>query len=373
MIVIDEREADAAFFAADSHFLRHVFKFALAVIAKEADTIAEADGEIGVAVVIEITGGAAEATPRDFETGCLRDVLEAPTSEIVEQAACAAGGAADEKQIGLAVTVIVEEASTGAGSRRRGESARLPEEACNRLRSESHGNSGRHAEGRAARQLCKREAALIAVTCAEWRSKMFRGDLLKLGEMLAGVIGITLALIGVRQTKFGGGMEGVDRQGLLESSDGFVVPLELGIEISKKIKGIGIRRNFSDMRERGEAFFRVAKILVGQAEVVPGVRILGEFPGGFGESVASGLQFLLGEERDAEIEAGDVELGVGGEGLLEILLRLGGTLLVQISDAERVQAVGVRRTVHRGSGFLCSGHFDLSGRRARAKKNRGTQ
>src|SRR5260370_4092693 len=106
---------------------------------------------------------------------------------------------------------------------------------------------------------------------------MCRGDLLKFGEMLAGVVGITVALVGVRKTKFGGGMEGVDRQGLLESSDGFVVPLELGIEISKKIKGVGIRRNFSDMRERGDTFFRVTKILVGQTEVVPGIRVLGEF------------------------------------------------------------------------------------------------
>src|SRR6266849_2157143 len=91
VVVIDEREANAAFFAANSHFLCYVFKLAVTGVAEETNSIGETDGEIGVAVVIEITGGAAEAAPRDFETGCLRDVVEMAVAEIVEQAAGAAG------------------------------------------------------------------------------------------------------------------------------------------------------------------------------------------------------------------------------------------------------------------------------------------
>ena len=71
MVVVDEGDADAAFFAANADFFGDVVEFSVAVVVKEMDAIGEADGEIGVAVVVEIAGGAAEAAAGDFESGSL--------------------------------------------------------------------------------------------------------------------------------------------------------------------------------------------------------------------------------------------------------------------------------------------------------------
>ena len=105
------------------------------------------------------------------------------------------------------------------------------------------------------------------------------------------------------------------------------------------------------MREGGDAFFRVTEIFVDEAEVVPGVGILRKLFGSCGEGGARRLEFLLSEERDAEVGAGDFELGIGGEGLFEELLRVGGALLIHVGDAESVEAIGFGGVDVR-SGFL---------------------
>src|SRR6202012_5404719 len=62
---------------------------------------------------------------------------------------------------------------------------------------------------------------------------------------------------------------------------------------------------------------------------------------GLFEGGARGVEFLLAEERNAEIDAGDGEFRVGGEGFLEIFLSVGEFLLVHVGDAEGVEAEGV--------------------------------
>jgi len=118
-----------------------------------------------------------------------------------------------------------------------------------------------------------------------------------------------------------------------------------------------------DVREGGDAFFRVAEIFVDEAEVVPGVGILRKFLRGGGESRASGFEFLLRKERDAEIDAGDFELGVGGERLFEEFLRVGWALLIHIGDAQSVEPVGFGGIDMRRSFLRSRGGWGLSGAR----------
>ena len=66
MVVVDEGQADAAGFAADADFFGDVFEFSVLVVEK-MNAVGEADGEIGVAVVVEVAGGAAEAGAGELE------------------------------------------------------------------------------------------------------------------------------------------------------------------------------------------------------------------------------------------------------------------------------------------------------------------
>ena len=80
------------------------------------------------------------------------------------------------------------------------------------------------------------------------------------------------------------------------------------------------------------------KILVGEAEVVPGVGIVGKLLSGGYERIAGGFGFLLIEKRDSKIEACHGEFRIGLQRLLKKLLRISGALLVEVSDAKSVQA-----------------------------------
>ena len=125
------------------------------------------------------------------------------------------------------------------------------------------------------------------------------------------------------------------------------------------------------MLESGDAFFDFAGIFVDEAEVVPGVGILRELSGRFLERRAGRLEFLLAEQRNAEVEARDREFWVGGERLLEIFLRVGEFLLIHVGDAEGVEPQGVGRA---GGVALCGGRFRarcfLGARRSGAQRKR---
>ena len=61
MIVVHPGQADAARLAADAYFFGDVFEFSVALVVEETNAVGEADGEIRMTVVVEVTGGAAQA------------------------------------------------------------------------------------------------------------------------------------------------------------------------------------------------------------------------------------------------------------------------------------------------------------------------
>jgi len=64
--------------------------------------------------------------------------------------------------------------------------------------------------------------------------------------------------------------------------------------------------------------FLFRRVFVDQAKVIPGVRIIGQQARCFFEGGASGCEFLLAEQRDAQVQASNSKFWVGGKRLLEI-------------------------------------------------------
>ena len=125
----------------------------------------------------------------------------------------------------------------------------------------------------------------------------------------------------------------------MKSCDGFVVLLELRVQIADKIICVRlVGENFGDVFEGGDSVGEVGQIFVSEAEVIPGVRIARELLGSGEKLVASGFGFLLIEKCNAEIEACYCKFWVGLESLLEKFLGVGRALLVEVSDTESVQA-----------------------------------
>ena len=153
--------------------------------------------------------------------------------------------------------------------------------------------------------------------------------------------GVAFALVGAGDAEFGGGVEGESFERFFEGGDGFVVVLGLGLEVADEVEAVGFGSDLRDVGEGGDSLFDFAGVFIDEAEVVPGVRVIGELFGGLFEGGAGGVEFLLAEERDAEIDAGDGKFRVGGEGFLEIFLGVGEFLLVHVGDAEGVEAEGI--------------------------------
>jgi len=87
---------------------------------------------------------------------------------------------------------------------------------------------------------------------------MLSGNFLEACQMLPCRRSVTLALISPRQTKFGRSMKRVSTQRLLKRSDGLVVMLGLGLQISDEIKTVCFRGDFRYVLESGNAFFNFA-------------------------------------------------------------------------------------------------------------------
>ena len=88
------------------------------LLSQQMDAIAEADGEIGVAVVVEIARGAAEtAAGRAIPAGCVTSAKR-PSPRLCSRRLVPSARRADEEEIGLAVAVVVDEAGAGAWAER---------------------------------------------------------------------------------------------------------------------------------------------------------------------------------------------------------------------------------------------------------------
>jgi len=113
--------------------------------------------------------------------------------------------------------------------------------------------------------------------------------------VLARGIQVAFSLIGARDAEFRRGVIGKRGDGFLKFGDGFVVALKLRVKVAEKIMCVGFRRKLRDVLKCRNALFGFARVFVEEAEVVPGVGIIGQKACGFLKSGASGLKLLLAE------------------------------------------------------------------------------
>jgi hypothetical protein len=119
VIIVSESSGNTAGLATETNFFGDVNKLAFALNVEKANAGGFADGKISFAIVVEIASRAAVALSYIGETRFIGDVLKHSVTEIVEQAALPFRRR-DEKKIGLAVAIEIDEAGTAAGGERRG-------------------------------------------------------------------------------------------------------------------------------------------------------------------------------------------------------------------------------------------------------------
>src|ERR1700742_2634771 len=112
---------------------------------------------------------------------------------------------------------------------------------------------------------------------------MVGGDFLEAGEVFASGGGVTFALVSAGDAKFGGSVEGESFECALEGGDGFVVVLGLGLEVADEVVAVGFGGDLRYVGEGGDSLFDFAGVFIDEAEVVPGVRVIGELFGGLFE------------------------------------------------------------------------------------------
>ncbi len=292
MVVVYKGEADTPLFFANADSFSYVLKLPFALVAQQMDAVAQAYGEVSLAIVIKIAGRAAQAAARERNAGSQRHICKLSVSQVAQKMARAVGCATHQKKVGPAVTIKIEEARASACSNRGRRTALRNERAG--FYCKVHGNCSGHFGCTAGRQFRQRVLALIAIARAEGCSEMLRCNFLEARQVFARGRRITFALQGARQSEFGRSMDGIQRQSLLECSDRFVIFLLLGVEITDKVIGVClVGLDFRHVAKRGDPFFRVAHIFVRETEVVPSVGIVRKLPGCFRQFVARGLEFLL--------------------------------------------------------------------------------
>ena len=114
VVVIDEGDAEREADRAHAGRIGDIFKCAVAFVVKQRDAVAGADDEIGMAVVVVVADGAAGAFAEKFELCGFCDVDEAAVAGVVEERGCALAIGVDEKNVGLAVAIVIEDAGTAA-------------------------------------------------------------------------------------------------------------------------------------------------------------------------------------------------------------------------------------------------------------------
>ncbi len=100
------------------------------------------------------------------------------------------------------------------------------------------------------------------------------------------------------------------------------------------------------MLKCGDALLWFPKIFFSKSEVVPGKCILRKLRRRF-KRRACQLQFLLGKQRDSQIQPGYRELGVGLQRFLKVFLCVRRALLVHVRNSQRIETIGLRNSAAR--------------------------
>src|SRR4029077_3765312 len=96
-----------------------IFECAVALIVIERDAAVEAEGEIGLPVVVVVTDGASHSAAMNFEFRCLGDIDKFALAGVSEKPGVALAIGVDEENVGLAVAIEIEDARAAAKKTRK--------------------------------------------------------------------------------------------------------------------------------------------------------------------------------------------------------------------------------------------------------------
>ena len=150
--------------------MRHIFKLAVALVAQQLHAVAQADGQIGVAVIVKVARGAAQAAAMQARPASCVTSAKRPSPRLCSRRLVPSALRAHQKEIRLAIAVVIDEAGTRArAGRDAATSARGRRD--ERLLFETHRDGRRRGRRRAPRKFRKRIAALIAIPRTERRTQ----------------------------------------------------------------------------------------------------------------------------------------------------------------------------------------------------------
>ena len=120
--------------------------------------------------------------------------------------------------------------------------------------------------------------------------------------MLARLLGVTRLLISPGDAELGGGVQRVQLECVLECIDGLGILLRLRVHRAQEVPGIGVVRiDFGNVPEGRGGRVGFVGVLVVQAEVVPGMRVLGSLLDHLFEQRLRLVHLLQIEKRDAAV------------------------------------------------------------------------
>ena len=151
---------------------------------------------------------------------------------------------------------------------------------------------------------------------------------------------IALALQRARQPELRRSVHRIQRQPFLKRRNGLVIFLDLRIQVADKIICVRfVRFDFRHALERGNSLLHFARVFVRQPEVVPRIRIVRQLLRRCSQRRARGIELLLPEQRDTQVQPRYREFRIRFQRLLEVFLSIRRPLLIHVRNAQRVEAV----------------------------------
>ncbi len=298
-----------------SRSLGHILERAILLVVQEKHAAIESYREIGRAVIVIITGGTSDGVDCRIKPCLLRHIFELPCAQVVIQGHATLRAVVRQKNVGLAIAVIVKKTGARSEKRRkvvRSARRRFRHQTCGiRHRHEVHWNLRQHFLHCPGRFLHQRIFSLIPVCQADGRAQFVLRNVLEANQMLAGLGRVPRLLVGARQAEFSGSVQRVQLERVLESINRLGILLQLRVCSTQKIPAVGIIRiNLRDVPERVHRSLGIVGILVQQAEIEPGmsvVRVLlnRRFNQGLGRVDAGQVQ-----QSDALIQSRDLQPGI---------------------------------------------------------------
>ena len=277
----------------------------------------------------------------EARTDCI--FFELASSQVVVKRHASVFAIVGQKNIGVAIVVVIDEASAGTETR-------VQTVASGRRNLWGQPSGARHIHkphldlrGRfqhcRRRFHCARVLALLAVSQAHGCADFVLRDVLKFLQVLAGVVDFGGLLVSPRESELGRGVQRVELQRVLKGVDGLRKLFRLHVSRAQEIPGVRlIRVDLSYVTKGLNRGRSIASIFGQQAEVIPCVGVLRILLERILQHRFGFLDLLHIQQGDAFIEASHREIRIKLRCLLECLESFLEKLLVHVGGAEIIHA-----------------------------------